>query len=622
MPLTRPRRRCTFSAVTPSELRSSLRRRESRGIGTTLAVLSLIALIAGANAGCSSEPRRPVRITPVEEPTPQVITPVEPSAAEAPAPEEPENPCDLFGGDPRPGAKLTFALPDSVLAVHAPDPRNSSERIVFANVYETLVTLDCRGDLAPALAGSWSALEDGRVWLFSCRPNAYFADGTRCTAFDIEACWSARRARQHDTSPPWAWLDALHATALASSDTVLIVTLEEPRTDIPRMLSLPAFAVTKRDLNTPWPLGTGPFQVSAGAEREPSELVLSPNPHAATAPAAKQITFSINPGRDERDLIASGADGLLLRDRSAIEYALSRGEFARVKLSHDRVYLLLQPPHPALAKVASDAGASSSSETADTNVVAGASPPTQASGEAERRVIAGWDRDELARDVVRADAKAATSLIFESEIEPTCAVPVTRGAWDRSRSPVDRAATRGETLAESTAAGSLAVAVADSVAHLARERIIFPAGDEDARRLAERIAAVAANDSLPPAVVTALAKPEFDAAVEQGTALACVAPFSRRYGVSCFDLGVLVCSSEWLAAAAVGTDDDGALLRATFGADPSTLEGRLMKSGAAVPLVMTRPHLLTKRGIVGVRRGGHGTLRLDNAGWDASETMP
>jgi hypothetical protein len=560
-----------------------------------------------------------VRITPVEEPAPQVVTPAAPPGPETPPAEEVEDPCDLFGGEPGPGAKLTFALSDSVLPRHAPDPRNSSERIVFANVYETLVTLDCRGDLAPALASSWSTLEDGRVWLFSCRPNVYFADGTRCTAFDIEASWSARRAREHDTSPPWAWLDALHATALASSDTVLILTLEEPSFEIPRILSLPAFAVTKADEHAAWPLGTGPFQVSAGAE--PGELVLRPNAHAAIPPAAKQITFIVSPGRDERDLIASGAEGFLLRDRSAIEYASSHGEFARVKLSHDRAYLLLQPP-PAVASTASGAGASGSSAIADTHQVAAVAPPINASADAERRVIAGWDRAELARDVVRADAKAATSLTFESNAEPACMVPVVRSARGGARAWSNRASTSGDSLAENAAAGSLAVAVEDSVALLARDRIIFPAGDEDARRLAERIAAVAANDSLPPPVVAALAKVEFDAAVEQGAALACVVPFSRRYGVSCFDLGLLVGSSEWLASAAVGGNGDGALERATFGADASTLESRLVKSRAAVPLVMTRPYLLTKRGIVGIRRGGHGTLRLDTAGWDASGTMP
>jgi hypothetical protein len=52
------------------------------------------------------------------------------------------------------------------------------------------------------------------------------------------------------------------------------------------------------------------------------------------------------------------------------------------------------------------------------------------------------------------------------------------------------------------------------------------------------------------------------------------------------------------------------------------MEARLEKSGVAAPLVMGRPHLLAKRGITGLRRSGHATLLLDQAGWASAGAMP
>ena len=92
--------------------------------------------------------------------------------------------CDILGGDVRPGGTFTVALSDSVVPGRAPVPHNRSERLVFANLYETLVQVDCDGSVRPGLADTWACTADSTTWVFTLRPDARFWDGTRVTSGD------------------------------------------------------------------------------------------------------------------------------------------------------------------------------------------------------------------------------------------------------------------------------------------------------------------------------------------------------------------------------------------------------------------------------------------------------
>src|SRR5690348_18281548 len=57
----------------------------------------------------------------------------------------------------------------------APVPRSGAERIAFGLAYETLVKVDCQGNLMPGLAASWRLGADAVE--FVLRKDAHFWDG-------------------------------------------------------------------------------------------------------------------------------------------------------------------------------------------------------------------------------------------------------------------------------------------------------------------------------------------------------------------------------------------------------------------------------------------------------------
>jgi ABC-type transport system substrate-binding protein len=117
--------------------------------------------------------------------------------------------CWPFTGRPVPADPIIFALGDSVNPLHAPVPHNLSERMVFRNLYETLVQVDCDGDVIPSLATAWYSYDEDRRWVFYLRRSTRFWDGTPLRADHVAASWQATR-RHSDKRPgdPLVWLDA------------------------------------------------------------------------------------------------------------------------------------------------------------------------------------------------------------------------------------------------------------------------------------------------------------------------------------------------------------------------------------------------------------------------------
>ncbi len=279
-----------------------------------------------------------------------------------------EENCPTLPGRAEPGTSLTFALTEPVDAANAPLPDNAAEAIVFGNLYETLVAVDCRGQVVPALAEAWRMSEDGREWTFTLRRDARFWDGTRVRAADVKSAWSLERRRLRLSGRlGWMWKEIRPRFVRIVDDRRLAIVLLRAREDLPHLLSQPAFAVTRRIPGERWPLGTLSMRVAEGAPFD-GEITLVPVTSGwgpLRSPA--RITFRILPGRDPRDLLAEGADAVLTRDRAACEYLARReNEYAATALPWDRLYLLLLPEdasaaapiHAARANLARDAVAS------------------------------------------------------------------------------------------------------------------------------------------------------------------------------------------------------------------------------------------------------------------------
>jgi hypothetical protein len=253
--------------------------------------------------------------------------PPAPSALSAPAL---DTACVVSAGTvPRPPDSIVVALTEPVDPVHAPVPRNDAERLVFAQLYETLVEIDCGGRVRPGLADSWTSADGGRRWTFTLRQDARFWDGAPVTARDVLAAWLA----QDSALLRFAWLPR---AVSAPSERVLSVLLPEPDTGAARLFAAPPLAVHKRAPDGRWPVGSAARWVT-GETASARHITAAPVP----GHELPTLSFLVVAGGDARDALDAGADLLVTTDPAALEYAATSPELVVVPLAWDRTYVLL-----------------------------------------------------------------------------------------------------------------------------------------------------------------------------------------------------------------------------------------------------------------------------------------
>jgi hypothetical protein len=203
---------------------------------------------------------------------------------------------------------------------------------------DTPLRLDCRGQPLPGLAKSWEKDSGGRVWTLTLKDDVrHYRPSGPVTAPELVAAWNERKALEGST--------ALRS-AVALDDRRISITLSRPQDSVPKILADPSFS-----------FAIDPTQRPAG------------------------VKFESQAGVDPRDALDRGADLVITRDPSLVEYVAGRPEFAAFALPWSRTYALLQPPS--------------------------AEPLDIVRGEAERR--------SLARDAVSADARAAEQPFWWNE---------------------------------------------------------------------------------------------------------------------------------------------------------------------------------------------------------------
>jgi len=238
------------------------------------------------------------------------------------------------------------AVTDSIRPSALPFPANDAEALVFAQLYEALVRLDCNGRPRPALADSWRRSAGGRIWDFRLRRHARFWDGSPAEAADVVASWlwAARRAKQEGRCSPYRELEPLAERVRILDERRLRITLTEPRDDLPALLAAPALRVSAERPRLTWRLGTGSFR--------PESLVLPPGsvlrciPHEShpAVPSCPLLVFERR--AEEEDYLRPEDDAqlFLLRDPGRIAYHRARRSGARLMpLTYDRLYALLLP---------------------------------------------------------------------------------------------------------------------------------------------------------------------------------------------------------------------------------------------------------------------------------------
>jgi len=485
--------------------------------------------------------------------------------------------CVALAGRPAAGGAVVLALADAVDPAAAPAPATAAERIVFRNLYETLVQVDCAGRALPGLAASWRSRDGDRRWTFTLRERARAWDGEPVTAVDVEACWLVRRRGDAGGGRVlWACLDDPGTRVRALDERRLEIRLAAPRPDLPRLLACPAAALTLRDPRSPWPVGTGPCRPALAVERggdpapgagrdagapdaggvagasgdvpgsgAPGDIVLLPNLHHPAPPAWERLVVRARAGADPRDLLA-GADLLVLRDRALEDDLRAMSGRRVVPLGWDRRYFLV---------IADDRLGLPPLDRGELARHVAASPARPAEGETVTAAAAAPGGDAQDAD---GDARGGDAAREDAASRRGDAAPTLRGDAPRPYDPMLHRRPESAT-------------------------ILYPLDDADARRLAERLAALARPAGGDVARAHGLAPDEFAAALEAGLAAAYVLGAPRDCGG---------CGMPPLPAGA-----------------------------RAVPLVETRAGLVARAGLAGFGLDCAGALLLAPGGWSA-ESLP
>ena len=148
---------------------------------------------------------------------------------------------------PRYGGTLHVTMRAAPPSLDPVDPGLSNAAAILnisRLIFDTLITLDGRGQPQPQLATSWQSEPGGQRWQINLRPGVKFHNGA---AFTPDAAAASLRASNS------AW------RVFPATDSV-IIECDTPMPDFPAQLALQRNAMAKRDGNKLF--GTGPFSIA------------------------------------------------------------------------------------------------------------------------------------------------------------------------------------------------------------------------------------------------------------------------------------------------------------------------------------------------------------------------
>ncbi len=412
--------------------------------------------------------------------------------------------CVVVAGDCDVPDTIHVALPGRVALEYAPLASNPVERLLFRHLYETLVNMNCAGEVFPGLAESWTRDEDGRRWTFRLREGALFWDGTAVISRDILTGWSSLPIKL------MAIIAGIDSVTVVN-EQVFRVYMDSPRQKVPEILAALELAVVKRPRNSQWPIGTGSYRIAKREQRgtDPSESCITTQPvPGSDGPVFRFLETSVS---DTRDRFEGAFDVMVTADPAVIDYAESRPQLVVTPLPWDMTYLLLS---------------------------------TSRVQELRR----GGTRAEFSTDLLEALARDAV-----------------RGEARGSRPPYwwDRLGTCGDLSGSSPGPPPLPMGAYTTSGI---QRILYDGDDPIAKGLAERIVALASADrtEYPPPVELDRVIPglpggsrkttaegvtwgELEQSLRSGQDFAYIVPVVRQPVDPCYEARVLVDRARWLA---------------------------------------------------------------------------
>jgi peptide/nickel transport system substrate-binding protein len=183
------------------------------------------------------------------------------------------------------GGSLTFGLE---LDIPGFDPLkvgvfDTSAETAAAAIFDTMTTLDDKGEAAPKLALSWTHSDDFKTWTFKLRPGVKFQDGTPFNAQAVKENFD----RQKDPANKCrcAFYIAYVHDVEATDDLTVVYHLNDPSVNQPALMSVqssnnvvqsPTAWKTKGDDYNRNPVGTGPYILKSWTAGD--RMVLEKNP--------------------------------------------------------------------------------------------------------------------------------------------------------------------------------------------------------------------------------------------------------------------------------------------------------------------------------------------------------
>lgn len=442
--------------------------------------------IAGAVLTCAPPPAQPPS-------APPEALPEAPPSATTSAYE-----CELLSEPEEVPGEITVATLDPVAAVHAPWPQSDGERLVFRHLYETLLSVDCRGSVYAGLAESWGLDEAGRVWRFTLREGASFWDGLPVTADDVVAGWLGSAAERLALA---AGIDSI----VVEGPRRFAVHLDRPHAEVPRMFADPEFAVARTDDAWYWPQGSAPGHLE-GDEVDHSAIRLHP-----PSPERPIIRFLQFPDADARDVLRRGYDVLVTGDQAAIDYAAPQASYVSIPLPWDRSYVLFSTTRVRELRTGGEPG-----------------------------MLSAGLLDALARDAVRSDARGHESPAWWEDLASCGELSPMPGGLPRV--PPGAYRTSGPRRIVYPESDAVARDLANRIVALASEGI---AASQDAASLSAALPGLTAGDAH--LLTAGFLGDELEASLRYGEEFAYIVPLPNNVLDPCFAARKLAGRVEWLA---------------------------------------------------------------------------
>jgi peptide/nickel transport system substrate-binding protein len=184
---------------------------------------------------------------------------------------------------------------------------DTSAEIAASSIFDTLTTLDDKGEVKPKLALSWTHSDDFKTWTFKLRPGVKFHDGT---PFNAQAA-KENFDRQKDPANKCRcafYIGYIHDVQ-APDELTLVYNLNDPQVNLPALISpstvnnaiqSPTAWKTKGDDYNRNPVGSGPFILKSWNAGDRMVLEKNPDYWNKGHPYLDRITLKPLPDQQSR----------------------------------------------------------------------------------------------------------------------------------------------------------------------------------------------------------------------------------------------------------------------------------------------------------------------------------